>query len=222
MGTRGFITFVAPDLREPKGEVEKTTYQQFDSYPEGVGLRVLEFLRDEVGPSNPTNRLRLGRAITDLRVVHDYPEEKRTPVTSSDAKRLAAYANFNVDAYDENNQKRDQPSWYQLLRETQGDPGAIIACGYLLDASDFPRDSLFAEWGYVIDLSGDAFEVYAGFQEKPHTAGRFADRGPWKPEHRIQTYYPVKLVSSYSLAALPTNELFLENCSAYSRAKYGE
>ena len=228
MGTRGFITFVASDLREPTGEVEKTTYNHLDSYPEGLGVSVLEWLRDEVHPDNPTNWTRLVRAITDLRVVHGRPDEEQTPVTPQDIKRLATYADLGVDTHDENNQRHEQPTWYQLLRGTQGDPAKILASGYLLDAHDFPRDSLFAEWGYVVDTRRKTFEVYEGFQKKGHNAGRFAHRGRLvrritkKGVKVMSDYYPVKEIFTWPLTELPTTEWFVTVCGEYVKSKYGE
>lgn len=214
MGTRGFITFVAPDLREPAGEVEKTTYNHFDSYPEGLGLAVLTWLRDEVCPDNPTNRTRLVRAVTDLRVVREDVDE----VTAVDVKRLAPWTDVGVGG--------PVPSdklafWYQVLRLTQGDPAAIIQAGVIEDAREFPRDSLFAEWGYVVDARRDVLEVYEGFQQAPHDVGRFADRTPIFEDpdfgSRTSEYYPVKRIAEWSSDALPTDEVFVRECHARSR-----
>lgn len=208
MGTRGFITFVVDG-------VEKTAYQQFDSYPAGLGLTVLEWLRDEVHLNNPTNRTRLWRAAHDLRVVEGAERlTKATPVTPADVERLAEWTDLNVDQgrrVVESGEKL--PTWYQLLRGTQGLPGEILRAGVVENAAKFPRDSLFAEWGYVIDLDDNDLEVYQGFQEEPHSVGRFAARGPVNDEpafqHRSSVYYPCKRVAAWPLDELPTNDEFI-------------
>lgn len=197
MGTRGFITFVVD------GE-EKTSYQQFDSYPDGVGLTVLRFLRNDVC-ANPTNVHRLVNAARALRVVTEADE-----VTPADVEALKLWTNGNVSKRLE---PGELPDWYQLTRESQGNPGEILRCGVLLDAAEFPRDSLFAEWGYVIDLDEHDLEVYVGFQTKPHNVGRFADREPLNGEpdyeHRTTVYYPVKRIAAWPLDELPTDDEFI-------------
>jgi hypothetical protein len=97
----------------------------------------------------------------------------------------------------------DPREWYVLLRETQGKPGRMLQAGVILDASGFPCESLFAEWGYVVDLDSETFEVYVGFQTEPHSKGRFADR-----EGR-DGYVPVALAASWSLKDLPGDDAFM-------------
>lgn len=191
MGTRGFLTFVV-DGREA------TTYNHCDSYPEGLGSDVLGWARDNQHElvcddhgSVPGSAFDLVR---QLRVVA--PDSKPTP---EDIERLRGYADLGVGE-----QRLDD--WYVLLRETQGDPAAILKAGVLIDASEFPNDSLFAEWGYVIDVDARTFEVYQGFQHARHDKGRFADRSPRASVSG--DYYPVALVASWPLDGLPSDEEF--------------
>ena len=58
--------------------------------------------------------------------------------------------------------------WYSLLRAAQGDLEAHArGLRYMIDNADFLRDSLFCEWGYVINLDKGVLEVYRGFQKAP-------------------------------------------------------
>ncbi|MEV6633922.1 hypothetical protein AB0M54_24540 [Actinoplanes sp. NPDC051470] len=183
MGTRGFITFVVD------GE-EKTTYNHCDSYPDGLGVNVLNFLPGSmIGLTAAREKAAVLKLVTD-----------EVPPTEDQQKALKRYARTGVGR-----QSRDD--WYCLLRETQGNPRAILDAGYMLDAKDFPTDSLFAEYGYVIDFDREVFEAYEGFQHSPHQKGRFADREP--KQNASGTYYPVALVASWPLGALPTHEEFL-------------
>lgn len=180
MGTRGFITFVADGQ-------EKTAYNQFDSYPAGMGQDVLTWLRASLDAFDV-----MRERVKALRVVDD-----ETPPTAEDIERLSKFADTHVST-------GQLTEWYVLLRETQGNPHAMLEAGVIEDASAFPQDSLFAEWGYVIDLDQMVFEVYEGFQENPHSEGRFAGRG-----HGSGGYYPVKLVASWPLAELPSDDELL-------------
>lgn len=178
MSTRGFVGFVVDG-------VEKIAYNHYDSYPGGLGEDVRSWI---AGTDHKDARDRASA----LRVVDGGSEP-----TDEDIKRLAYYANPNVG------EKRSRPDWYQLLRETQGKPGAMLDAGVILDASKFPTDSLFAEWGYVVDFDASTLEAYRGFCRAKHDAGRFANR-----EGR-EGYHPVRLVASWPLASLPTREAFL-------------
>lgn len=180
MGTRGFISFVAD------GQT-KTGYNQFDAYPGGFGMDVLVWLR-AVDPEAAKVRAQA------LRVVDD-----SAPPTDADIEQLKSYFDPRVG------RQGEPPSWYQLLRGTQGDPAAILDAGAIEDASGFPADSLFAEWGYVIDFDAMAFEVYEGFQKAKHSDGRFADM----PPVRDREYFPVRLAKSWPLSDLPDNAAFM-------------
>lgn len=184
MGTRGFVGFVADG-------VEKIAYNHWDSYPEALGVGVLTWLS-----GCDLDRVRLqARA---LRVVAQDSEP-----TEEDVRRLARWTNLTVGA-------RDEKDWYCLLRETQGRPGEILEAGVLCDAGQFPRDSLFAEWGYVVDFDASVFEAYRGLQKQPHSRGRFASRETWTYGSPTTTYYPVALAVSWPLGDLPTEEEFLD------------
>lgn len=189
MGTRGFLGFVIDGT-------EKIAYNHFDSYPSGLGSDVLSWLR--IATSDGTVHIaERARALTVV-------DPNSTP-TAQQIEQLREFANLNVGT-------QDVEDWYVLLRETQGNPGAMLQAGYIEDAGQFPLDSLFAEWGYLVDLDADVFEVYRGFQHAKHDKGRFADREPFKPPHRANLateYWPVALERSWRLVELPTDEEFL-------------
>lgn len=196
MSTRGFLGFVADNH-------ETITYSHADSYPDYLGINVLDFARS----------------------VDDWGEVKRqaaalvhvdddTSPTPEQIERLTPYADFGVDthAYDTatgRHVERKVPSWYQLLRETQGDPAAILAAGHADHAPEWPGDSLFCEWGYLIDLDQGVLEVYRGFQDEPHTEGRFQLRLTPRRQ-RGEGYYPVRRIASWPLADLPDTGAFLK------------
>jgi len=180
MGTRGFISFVADSQ-------VKTAYNHHDSYPDYLGANVLEWLR-----SADLDAAK-GKAQA-LRTIDDEAEP-----TDADVEQLKQYYNPRVGA------PTERPTWYQLLRETQGNPGAMLDAGVIEDASEFPADSLFAEWGYVVDFDAMTFEVYRGFQKSPHFEGRFANMSPV----RDSEYFPVRLVRSWSLSELPDSAAFM-------------
>jgi hypothetical protein len=179
VSTRGFVGFVVDGT-------EKIAYNHSDSYPAGLGLHVLNWLR----------KAHLGgarRLAGSLRVV-----EPGSAPTAEDIERLRGYANTNVST-------QSLDDWYVLLRGTQGNPAAILDAGVIEDASHFPVDSVMAEYGYIVDFDAEAFEAYVGFQKKPHDDGRFASR----PRREGDSYYPCALVGSWPLTKLPTDDEFV-------------
>lgn len=177
MGTRGFYGFVIDG-------VEKIVYNHWDSYPSGLGQSVLEWLRFSVAEGTMES---VRASVRDLRMVTN-----DVPPTPEQIVELKSYADTSVAT-------RDLSDWYVLLRKTQGSPAQTLRAGYAEDAGDFPADSLFAEWGYVVDFDKDVFEVYEGFRTQPHSEGRFADR----PPREDTNYVPVALRASWPLDALP-------------------
>lgn len=178
MGTRGFVGFVID-------QNEKIAYNHWDSYPSGLGVDVLAWLRD-ADHANAAEQARQLRTVAS----------DSTP-TEADVKRLAKWADLGVG-------EKSADDWYCLLRKTQGNPGAMLEAGVVEDAGKFPLDSLFAEYGYVVDFDQRFFEAYEGFQRAEHHDGRFANRST-----EGNGYQPVRLVASWPFDQLPDDTTFL-------------
>lgn len=203
MGTRGFITFATD------GEIEKTVYNHFDSYPTHLGERVMAFVAATLSVDGSTDRVR--QQVRDLVAVDE--SANPSPEQSAALKEAGFWQGVSTGA-----------DWYSHLRGTQGDPLAILACGFYADASQFPLDSLFAEWGYVIDFDRSAVEVYEGFQTEPHELGRFAKRQPLDVEasdYGSAKYYPVALCHTVSFEDLADADI-PALCAAIEEAAYAD
>jgi len=192
MGTRGAFGVIT-------GEVEKIGYNQFDSYSDGKGIDNLRWLRQAVADGRLDE---IRQSAIDCKLVSN--AVKPTP---ADVKHLAGATDLSVS-------KQSTDDWYCLTRDTHGFIEKMLDCGYIEDHSTFPLDSLFCEWAYIVDFDTGVFEVYKGFQDEAHTEGRFAGRvakpDDWVPEYQgAKFYYPVRLVASYPLDALPSDEEFL-------------
>jgi hypothetical protein len=185
MGTRGFMGVVVD-------QQVKLTYNHFDSYPAGLGLDVLHYMRGV-----PNEEIEITRSLAKL--LAPVPE---TDPTDTDVKRLETWTDLHVGSRTPDG----RPSWYQLLRRTQGDIGAVLAAGLYEDAGEFAADSLFCEWGYLIDLDAETFEVYEGFQRAPHEKGRFA--GLPQRAYAHGEFHPVALVASWPFDQLPEDDTF--------------
>lgn len=173
MGTRGTFGF------RIDGE-DKLTYNHFDSYPNGLGNTVVEFIRD-VGDWDKVKEL--------ARNLQDVGDREPTP---EDIKACAPYMNLSVS-------NQDTKDWYCLLRQTQGNPAAILEIGLFQQENNFINDSLFCEYGYIINLDDMTFEVYEGFQKAKHNKGRYANNP------KDNDYYPSALVGTFPLNNIPEN-----------------
>lgn len=185
VGTRGMIGFVID------GEV-KAAYNHFDSYPGGLGLAALTYAR-LVADDLPglADKVRAMRLVTE-----------GTPVTPEDVERYGHLSDAGVG---------EAGSWYSLVRHAQGSLAAYVEAGLMLSCEDFPLDSLFCEWGYLLDLDANRLEAYEGFQHHPHKLGRFSTAEPVEPNGGSRDYYPIAMVASWPLDQLPTNEQFLNS-----------
>jgi hypothetical protein len=142
MGTRGFVGFKVDGT-------EKIAYNHFDSYPSGLGTDVLQWLRKE-------HAGHIRRKAAELRVVD--PDSKPT---AEDIVRLKPYADTNVST-------RRLDEWYVLLRETQGNPAAMLDAGVIEDGRGYGG----MEYGYLVDLDANELRVYDGNLEAS-ILGRF-------------------------------------------------
>lgn len=84
-----------------------------------------------------------------------------------------------------------------------------LTVGLMPEGNDFIKDSLFCEWGYILNLDEGNLEVYHGFQSSPHALGRYAVAEV--EENNIGSkYYPCALAYTFSFDNLPTEDQFLE------------
>lgn len=173
MGTRGMIAVEA-------GRRELIAYNHFDSYPSGLGRQVVGYVnRLATDPDALSEARRKAREVVVV-------DEQATP-TPEQAARFAATHNRDVSTGSD---------WYSVLRDAQGDIGAYLDLGAWPDSGGraWPQNSLFCEYGYLVDLDRETLEFYVGFQTEAHNKGRFAT------EVGREGYYPIALVKSWTFA----------------------
>jgi len=170
MGTRGAIGF------KINGEY-KVTYNNFDSYMEGLGKEVISFC-NKIIKNNKLETLK--ENVKKLELL-----DPNKPVSEYLIKKYSMFANNYVG-----NQKKDDP--YCLLRETQGS----IMLDFVLDGSlehiinseDFLYNSLYCEYAYIIDLDLNVLNFYSGFQKTPDPKSEFSQNA------HSNGFYPVSKV----------------------------
>lgn len=187
MGTRN-LTAVMVD-----GEYKIAQYGQWDGYPSGQGVTALRFLL-ETDLDKFKQTMRAASFISDdewHEIIENHTDEGRVIYGSAHEKY-----------------------WKENLSHLDRDIGA----GVLKVAGDgvvskfknelaFAGNSLFCEYAYVIDLDAEIFEIYEGFNKEPITDGRFVSGDP--ALEKEEGYEPIRLIKSYRLNDLPSEEAFL-------------
>lgn len=188
MGTRN-LTCVVKD-----GDYKIAQYCQWDGYPEGQGLRILDFLRN--------NKLEKFKAQVD----------KCSFIEEQDFFDNA-YEELGINVRNGCISFEDAAKFASVYPQLSRDMGAGVLefvlnndNVLLKNSIDFSKDSLFCEWAYVVDLDNNTFEVYEGFNKEPLSENeRFyglADE---------DGYYPVKHVITFDINSLPNEKEFLSH-----------
>lgn len=199
MGTRNTT------LVQRNGEYKVGQYCQWDGYPSGQGMTILSALRT-IDLADFASKVDALKPLTDDEV------QARWKKCGADDTGFVG-----MDVADKFKKK-----WPHLHRDCGGAIIDLIASGKVKEVhveTDFPADSLFCEWAYVVDLDKNTFEVFRGFNEKPlDESERFyplqaSDEAAKERVERLRRggdlYYPVKLLASWPLDGLPTDEEFL-------------
>ena len=189
MGTRG-ITMVILG-----GEPVVAQYGQWDHYPSGQGITCLEFLQKGI-LDKLKEKLKVCRFSTpeDEKGVDEFLKS----IGCENGYMNGEQANLYYEKYPYFT--RDHGSdILNVIAESQDE--TIL----LRDNRDFVHDSLFCEYGYVIDLDKNTFEVYRGLNTKPmKKTDRF-----YKRRSKGSEFTSIYLMKSYDLNNLPTAEEFL-------------
>ncbi|EXE17198.1 hypothetical protein J558_2879 [Acinetobacter baumannii 1106579] len=190
MGTRHLICV------QHNNEYKVAKYGQWDGYPSGQGVGILEFLKGGFNKALFIQKLDNIFEPTDEQVKAWYREAGNTRddgyVDFEVSKRFSAkYPSFSRDAGSD------------ILGIIQNSESPIPMRKYL----EFAAESLFCEWAYVIDLDKNTFEVFQGFNKTPlDRSERFASV---TSPNSNEGYYQVKFLESFDLDNLPSEEDFI-------------
>jgi hypothetical protein len=206
MSTRGVFGF------RIDGE-DKVTFNHFDSYPSGLGEKILYDLRDYChSPHSPHFNFSSKPGEKILYDLCDYRHywiedlkkiarairlvSNKVPPTPEEIERYKSWTDTTV-------RSRSVADWYCVLRRAQD--GLVAWLGVegldvMIDDHLDMADSLFSEWAYIINLDEEILEVYRGFQKTPGV-GRYAMLQNSAPS--IPQYYGVSLIATVALATIP-------------------
>lgn len=204
MGTRNLTMVIS------NGETKVAQYGQWDGYPSGNGVIVLDFLHN-------TNLEEFKKKLNKVIFVNGNKEKEIKKWMKSIGCENGWMNGEQANLYHQKYPylSRDNgASILQMIMEGQEDEI------WITDSTDFASDSLFCEWAYLIDLDKNVLEVYEGFNQTPLTIeDRFfplmaeaekeiAER---KESGMDSCYYPIKMIKKYDLSNLPLEEEFLND-----------
>ena len=189
MGTRHLIA-ICIDGKYPIAQ-----YGQWDGYPEGQGVNVLQSLKGK-----SLAKLKAGASLAVA-----YTEDNLRQVyidlgIDPDSQWITMEDSHKVNkAHPQLNRSMGAKIIAFVRNQSQPYP--------VLNDLDFAQDSLFCEWAYVIDFDTNTFEVFKGFNHTPLTEGeRF-----YKADKNVNDeYHAVKLVATFALLKIPSKEAFLD------------
>lgn len=181
MSTRGLYGF-------RKGGIDKTTYNHSDSYPEWLGEQISKFCT----------------AVTPEQMSDFFD---RIIMVDEDASPTKEQQDYCIAAgwYNPYVGEKSPAHWYNLLREIQGNMAELDKAVrsdkdfYMIDSSEFIKDSLFCEYAYIVNLDTGMLEFWEGFQTDPQQGNRYGE-DPVDCEHYPQPYYPCRLALEIPLA----------------------
>lgn len=184
MSTRGTFGFY-------DGKKSKLGYNHFDSYPDGLGAAMAEWICS------------LGHAVGTVHICLQSIYDGWTPITTGDHE--AVLPEVRTSLLDWASKHSREPCAQEILRFDKGNMlnasnldmmgfGALrLGCPYFVPQPYFITDSLFCEYGYIYNLEESCMEFWKGFQKKPDPTNRYGTLGDGE-------YYPCRLFKKYPLA----------------------
>lgn len=193
MGTRNLVAVKIND------QYKIAQYGQWDGYPSGQGKTILDFLN-----------------IWDREVFTE--KVKATSFyTDDELDKLWKQAGSVGGMIDYQKAKDFQAKMPEISRDTGAKILLMVHAApaglKLQNNLGFASDSLFCEWGYVIDLDANTLEIFRGFNKSPLTIeDRFYNL---TSKEDVIHYHPIRLMASYSLDDIPTQKKMEEDCSEH-------
>ena len=169
-------------------------YSQFDGYPTGLGLNLMEQLKYLTVCNMKTGVARL--------VAVDEDSEPKDVLDNEEYQELFEMFHQEVSK---------GTDWYSFLRGSQQNISIYFTeekpLKYFIEANNFIHDSLFCEYAYIVNLDTEMLEFYRGYNTSINS-GRYTEMASGGE------YKSCFFVGEIPLAALQTStsEKNLEFC----------
>ncbi|WP_371343828.1 hypothetical protein [Klebsiella quasipneumoniae] len=201
MGTRHLTCVVKG------GDYKVAQYGQWDGYPSGQGIEILNFLRDKLDRDRFFSSLDKTFEPTDEQIKSWWME------VGHDLDKSDGFVDSRIaKKYGEKHPSLSRDTGGRILEVIQNarEPVPVNL------NKEFAADSLFCEYAYVVDFDKETFEVFKGFNKEPlEEHERFAfiglnpNRRSFKDGDSEYQYHQVRHIKTYDLNSLPADEEFL-------------
>ena len=183
-----------------ESEVKIAQYGQWDGYPEGQGITLLSFLKEN------SNVEKLKQILPKVRFQNEDDLTKQEEFMQSIGVKNGWMDKEQAQKFKEKFPLHHRDVGGEILQTLVNDQKSEEIV--LVNAYEFAGDSLFCEWAYVVDLDKKTFEIYRGF----NTSGISKEDRFYRLHQSESTYYPVKIIQSFSIDDLPDTEEFIKLC----------
>ena len=170
MQTRGVLGFRASNI-------DKMTYVNDNAIPYRLGESVVKWIRSVESWKEVKKKVLVMKKVDNL----DFS-------ASQDMEKIETCLRLDIDL-------PDQPTWYNILRTTQGDPARILLARFYMSYKNFFLSSRHCAYGYIINLDTEKFEVYQGGIRKKHDLGRYS----------LKKFFVPALIGKFDLGSIPEN-----------------
>ena len=176
MGTRHLIA------ARVNGEYKLAQYGQWDGYPSGQGVKVLDFLKSK------RNQTKLKKNLVDCSFIPEEELEANWDSLLTEQPHLSRNTGAAILDY------------------------IAAGSRKLSNNIAFAADGLFCEFAYIIDFDKNTLEIFQGFNKEPLDKDeRFFSMDKPTEVYDGSNYYAVKHLKTYPLTKLPTKNKFLSD-----------
>lgn len=174
-------------------EIKLSQYGQWDGYPRGNGIIVLNWLK-----TKDINLL--AEKIKNLKTITE-DELKQAWVDCGAAPDDKFVTQDVAEAFKKKYPQLSRGTGAGILDMVLNSDSELL----VNDDTEFAKDGLFCEWAYLLNLDTKELEVYKGFNETPLSPD---DRFYFNGYVSNGGYYPIKLVKKYPFTDFPTDDDF--------------
>lgn len=136
-------------------------YSQFDGYPTGLGLNLMEQLKDLTVCNMKTGIARL--------IAVDEDAEPKDVLNNEEYQEILEMFHQDIST---------GTDWYSFLRGSQQNISVYFTeekpLKYFIEANDFIHDSLYCEYAYIVNLDTEMLEFYRGYNTSINS-GRYTE-----------------------------------------------
>lgn len=196
MGTRHLITVYL------NGEYKVAQYGQWDGYPSGQGVDILNFLRN-------CNIEKFKESLQNVKWITHDEIKRRWREYGHNIDEGDGFVSCDLaDRFDKRYPELSRDTGAKILNIIYGSTNTVK----IKNSLDFANDSLFCEFAYCIDLDKMTFEVFEGFNENPIDKSERFYSEEVRECSSGDKYYPVRIIATFDLNNLPSNKDFCDAC----------